>query len=53
MSLPGKQSRLICTVSNSKKVGSREAGCDKALCSELLNGDGVGDGDGSNKGWSK
>jgi hypothetical protein len=53
MRLPGNQWWLFCTVLNLKKVGSREAGCDKALGSELGNGEGLGDGDGSNKGWSK
>jgi len=53
MSPPVNQSELICTILNLTMVSSREEGCEKALCSELVNCDGLGDGDDANEGRSK
>jgi len=47
------QSPLMFTIFNSKTVSSREEGCDNALCSELVNCDGLGDGDDANEARSK
>jgi len=53
LSLPVNQSRLICTILELTIVSRREEGCKKALCSELVNCDGLSDGDDTNEGRSK
>jgi len=53
LSLSVIQSRLICTLLNLQTFSGTKEGCYNALCSELVNCDGLGDGDDSNKGWSK
>ena len=47
------QSQLICTILNLTTVWSREEGCEKASCSELVYCDGLGDGDDENEGRGK
>jgi len=47
------QSQLFCSILTLKTVSSREEGCNKASCSELVNCDGLGDGDDANKARSK